>query len=87
MTGGAKVTPTIAREVTEWFPASIKPESVGWYQCRFAWEGPDYPHVSRLWWDGDLWRHEPNGATAYWGIDDCDDYRNEYWRLLKETAC
>lgn len=67
--------------VTDWFPAIIDPAHVGWYECRY-FDG-DLPQ--RLWFDGELWRHEPGGDVTRFG-NDPDEADQESWRGLSMPA-
>jgi hypothetical protein len=41
----------MSKEVTRWFPATIHPARVGWYEASFY----GLPDVRRRYWDGKQW--------------------------------
>ena len=60
-----------------WVSSSIDPDQAGWYECRY-FDG-DIP--GRLWFDGMLWLHEPDGEVVCFG-NDGDEDGNESWRAV-----
>ena len=64
-------------KVTRWYPASIKPVYVGWYEC-------DYMVSSTVmrYWDGGKWKINPDASH------DCafGTWRGDKWRGLTEKA-
>ena len=63
---------------TPWFPVSVNPVRVGWYECLFLCFGT---WLVRYWWDGLQWKHAPTDieATSF-GIT------GDKWRGLTEPA-
>lgn len=51
----AATTPAPAREVTEWFPAEVKPVHVGVYHVRYQSSLPGGGHSYWAAWDGKSW--------------------------------
>lgn len=47
--------------VTDWFPASLKPVRVGWFEAQFFDCGWSYEW--RVWWDGAVWREKEGGLS------------------------
>lgn len=67
--------------VTDWFPATIDPVHAGWYECRY-FDG-DIPQ--RFWFDGFLWRHDPDGEVTRFGNGGADA-DTESWRGLSHRV-
>ncbi len=59
-------------EVTDWYPASVKPVRVGWYECQF--------HIGTLirYWNGNIWVSDSSRFGYGWAPLP--------WRGLKEPA-
>lgn len=57
-------------EKTEWFPWTIKPVRMGWYEYR----GPALAPC-RLLWNGTYWEYEAPFGTAQLAEDDGDEWR------------
>jgi len=66
--------------LTDWYPAEIKPCRVGWYECRYALGGEIY----RYWFDGSFWVTAPEWERKlnYGNVHT----QGETWRGLKEPA-
>lgn len=72
------MTSTIARsEVTEWYPAHIKPIHVGYYHTR-ADEFSREESMYCWWWDGEFWRHHKGDQACHWQM--------RPWRGLRSPA-
>jgi hypothetical protein len=69
-------TPAPARELTDWFPAEVKPVHVGWYHT--LQKGNSVESSWNWWWSGEAWFFEPD-------FDRCI-YQDRIWRGLKEPA-
>lgn len=65
-----------------WVPATIDPNIPGWYECRY-YEG-DIPQL--LYFDGYLWRHEPDGDTTLFGNTCDEDDEGEAWRVADQPG-
>lgn len=61
--------------MSDWVPATVDPHVPGWYECRY-YEG-DIPQ--RLYWDGYVWRHDPDGDMTLFG-NSFEDDEGEAWR-------
>lgn len=66
---------------TDWYPATIDPVRIGWYECRYY----DYDIPQLYWWDGFLWRYGPEEPLTAFGNGGADA-ENESWRGLTENV-
>lgn len=75
-------------KVTEWFPASVKPVRVGWYQCRGIFY--DGTTVMRYWSGaGWQWRDTSGQMSRAAVCKSCDKHgiiKEDRWRGLTAPA-
>lgn len=64
---------------TKWFPASEKPVSVGWYECKSPLIGTSA--IVLRWWDGKNWRASPKSVISLFSL-----HKKDKWRGLTEEA-
>lgn len=65
-------------KTTEWYPASLLPKRVGWYEAQYEGKGS-----TRMWWfDGRSWLFRKGGGKTTFGHAEFGDQ----WRGLTEQA-
>jgi hypothetical protein len=75
-------------KTTEWFPATVNPVHIGYYEVRYSWEKEDEKYPSMHFWDGQKWQFD-EGLDGYlsWGNPIYQkEILKEFWRGLKEKA-
>lgn len=59
---------------TQWFPASINPVRVGWYDVRCRHRMYGYPE-ERIWFNGSKWGYSPDTTAPCSFGRSCDSWR------------
>jgi hypothetical protein len=74
-------------KTTEWFPATVNPVHIGYYEVRYSWEDGRDPRPTRYWWDGEAWRFckDATGELT-WGSREYENISDEYWRGQTEQS-
>jgi hypothetical protein len=75
------MTSTIAREVTEWYPADAKPVHVGVYETSFD----GIPGFSE--WSGIHWGNQYESPDRAKGRSHFVGFQKKIWRGLLSPAC
>lgn len=68
-------------EVTEWYPASVKPLRVGVYETDFLTRAGNFAY-----WDGKLWGNSKSSPRAANMRRSPSPVQDKGWRGLKEPA-
>lgn len=65
---------TDRRRLTPWFPATIWPARIGWYECKYRGSA-----IEMRWWDSWGWKRDPSGEPIVFAT--CPGSK---WRGLAE---
>lgn len=78
------MTSTIARsEVTEWYPADVKPVHVGVYETDL---GPAFEPLGFSYWNGEYWGNQYPRPDRAKEMSRAMGAQDKLWRGLRETA-
>jgi hypothetical protein len=69
-------------QVTDWFPANVRPALSGWYDVRYV--DRVKPYFKRRYFDGETWRFHPESSACLFG-NNSEDAPREAWRGLAEN--
>jgi hypothetical protein len=72
----------MAKRLTPWFPANVKPVHVGRYEVIRKDVSASYPQRTKLLWDGADWRHTSTSGDPRYEGGHADMSGKNKWRGL-----